>query len=79
MGTLPLGLARTITLPFGTSEVGPFDRWPNGLGFDYFYGFQRGDTSQFEPILYENHNRVPRSTGPNYHLSPDTIAVPERQ
>lgn len=54
-----------------TSEIGPFDRWPNGMGFDYFYGFNSGDTSQYEPILYENHNRVPRSTDPNYHLSTD--------
>jgi len=54
-----------------TSEIGPFDRWANGLGFDYFYGFNAGDTSQYEPVLYENHNRVPRSTDPNYHLSTD--------
>jgi arylsulfatase A-like enzyme len=49
-----------------TSEIGPFDRLANGLGFDYFYGFNAGDTSQYEPILYENRNRVPRSTDPNY-------------
>src|SRR6185295_1371529 len=54
-----------------TSEVGPFDRWPSGLGFDYFYGFNSGDTSQFEPVLFENRNRVPRSSDPNYHLSTD--------
>jgi arylsulfatase A-like enzyme len=54
-----------------TSEVGPFDHWPSGLGFDYFYGFNSGDTSQFEPVLFENHNRVPRSTDPNYHISHD--------
>jgi arylsulfatase A-like enzyme len=54
-----------------TSEVGPFDRWPGGLGFDYFYGFNSGDTSQFEPVLFENRNRVPRSADPDYHLSTD--------
>jgi arylsulfatase len=54
-----------------TSEVGPFDRWPSGFGFDYFYGFNSGDTSQFEPVLFENRNRVPRSADPNYHLSTD--------
>jgi Sulfatase len=47
-----------------TSEIGPFDRWANGLGFDYFYGFNAGDTSQYEPILFENRNRVPRSNDP---------------
>jgi arylsulfatase len=59
------------TPPWETSEVGPFDHWPSGLGFDYFYGFNSGDTSQFEPILFENHNRAPRSTDPNYHISHD--------
>jgi arylsulfatase len=54
-----------------TSELGPFDRWPNGLGFDYFYGFNSGDTSEFEPVLFENHNRVPRSSDSNYHLTRD--------
>jgi arylsulfatase A-like enzyme len=54
-----------------TSEVGPFDHWPSGLGFDYFYGFNSGDTSQFEPVLFENHSRVPRSDDPNYHISHD--------
>jgi len=54
-----------------TSEVGPFDHWPSGLGFDYFYGFNSGDTSQFEPVLFENRNRVPRSADPAYHLSHD--------
>jgi arylsulfatase len=54
-----------------TSDIGPFDRWANGLGFEYFYGFNAGDTSQYEPILFENRNRVPRSTDPNYHLSTD--------
>ena len=54
-----------------TSEVGPFDHWPSGLGFDYFYGFNSGDTSQFEPILVENHSLVPRSIDPNYHISHD--------
>jgi arylsulfatase A-like enzyme len=54
-----------------TSEVGPFDHWPSGLGFDYFYGFNGGDTSQFEPVLFENHNRVPRSPDSNYHISHD--------
>jgi arylsulfatase len=54
-----------------TSEVGPFDHWPSGLGFDYFYGFNSGDTSQYEPVLFENKNRVPRSSDPSYHLSRD--------
>ena len=29
--------------------AGPFDQWPTGMGFDYFYGFMGGDTSQWTP------------------------------
>jgi arylsulfatase len=54
-----------------TSAAGPFDRWPNGLGFDYFYGFNGGDTNQWNPVVFENHNLVAPSTDPNYHLTVD--------
>lgn len=56
-----------------TSVVGPFDRWPSGLGFDYFYGFMGGDMDQWQPTLYENHQLVPRSTDPNYILTTDLV------
>lgn len=56
-----------------TSQVGPFDRWPSGLGFDYFYGFMGGDADQWQPTLYENHQLVPRSTDPNYILTKDLV------
>jgi len=54
-----------------TSAAGPFDRWANGLGFDYFYGFNAGDMNHWNPVLYENRNLVPASTDPNYHLTED--------
>lgn len=53
------------------SDGGPFDRWANGLGFDYFYGFNAGDANQWSPTLYENRNLVPASNDPDYHLSTD--------
>lgn len=56
-----------------TSQVGPFDRWPSGLGFDYFYGFMGGDMDQWQPTLYENHQLVPRSTDPDYILTTDLV------
>jgi arylsulfatase len=34
--------------------AGPFDRWPNGWGFDYFYGLLGGGTSQWDTCLAEN-------------------------
>ena len=37
-----------------SSAAGPFDLWPTGLGFDYFYGFIGGDTDQWDPTLFEN-------------------------
>lgn len=58
-----------------TSLVGPFDRWADGLGFDYFYGFVGGDTDQFHPALVENKKRIePPETnedGSPYHLTTD--------
>lgn len=56
-----------------TSSVGPFDRWPSGLGFDYFYGFMGGDMDQWQPTLYESHELVPRSQDPDYILTPDLV------
>jgi arylsulfatase len=53
------------------SDAGPFEHWANGMGFDYFYGFNGGDMNQFQPVLYENFNLVPASTNPNYHLTED--------
>jgi arylsulfatase A-like enzyme len=37
------------TPAFQTTQLGPFDQWPIGMGFDYFYGFMGGETSQWEP------------------------------
>jgi arylsulfatase A-like enzyme len=53
------------------SAAGPFDHWANGLGFDYFYGFNAGDMNHWNPVLFENRNLVPASTDPNYHLTAD--------
>ncbi|MGB3510411.1 MAG: sulfatase-like hydrolase/transferase, partial [Microcoleaceae cyanobacterium] len=49
----------------GTS-VGPFTRWPNDLGFDYFYGFTGGggETDQWYPGLYENRNPINQPSYP---------------
>lgn len=42
------------TPTFQASQVGPFDLWPTGMGFEYFYGFIGGDTSQWQPNLFRN-------------------------
>lgn len=53
---------------------GPYDRMPTGRGFDYFYGFIAGETSQWEPTLWENTTRVSPPHVKNYedyHLTED--------
>jgi arylsulfatase len=42
------------TPAFQASQAGPFDQWPIGLGFEYFYGFVGGDTNQWQPNLFRN-------------------------
>src|SRR6266436_6378540 len=39
---------------YQASQAGPFNQWPNGMGFDYFYGFVGGDASQWQPNLFRN-------------------------
>ena len=57
-----------------TTSIGPKDRWPNGYGFEYFYGFLGGETSQWEPRLTENYDAVePPHDDPNYHLTTDMV------
>ena len=54
-----------------TTSMGPKDRWPNGYGFEYFYGFMAGETSQYEPRLVENYNYVEPPVDDKYHLTED--------
>jgi arylsulfatase A-like enzyme len=39
---------------YQATQAGPFDQWPTGMGFDYFYGFVGGDASQWQPNLFRN-------------------------
>jgi arylsulfatase len=58
------------TPTFDASQVGPFDRWPTGMGFDYFYGFVGGDTSQWEPNLFRNTTAIYPYVGkPGWNLT----------
>ncbi len=75
-GSLTTSRSGRCSVPdWETSIVGPFDRWSDGLGFDYFYGFVGGDTDQFTPALVENKKRIePPMTnedGSPYHLTTD--------
>jgi arylsulfatase A-like enzyme len=57
---------------FQYSVAGPFDQWPVGLGFQYFYGFLGGETDQWTPYLYRNTTPVQPWIGkPGYNLTTD--------
>jgi arylsulfatase len=46
------------TPAFNASQLGPFNQWPTGMGFEYFYGFVGGDTNQWEPNLFRNTTQI---------------------
>jgi arylsulfatase len=46
------------TPSFQSSQNGPFDQWPIGMGFEYFYGFIGGDSSQWQPNLFRNTTQI---------------------
>lgn len=55
-----------------SSQVGPFDLWPTGLGFEHFYGFVGGDTNQWAPAVFDGTRPVEPYLGkPDYHLTTD--------
>lgn len=43
------------------TDLGPFDRWPSGMGFDHFLGFLGGAVDQYKTPLVED----------NKHIQPD--------
>jgi arylsulfatase A-like enzyme len=57
------------TPTFAASSVGPFDKWPTGLGFEYFYGFVGGDANQWQPNLFRNTTQIyPFEGKPGWNL-----------
>jgi arylsulfatase A-like enzyme len=57
---------------FEYSVAGPFEQWPSGMGFDYFYGFMGGETDQYTPYLFQDHTQItPWLTKPGYNLTTD--------
>jgi arylsulfatase A-like enzyme len=56
-----------------TSSAGPYDAWPTGSGFEYFYGFVCAETNQYYPALYEGTTPVGLKKTPEegYHLTED--------
>ena len=57
------------TPSYQSSQAGPFNQWPNGMGFDYFYGFVGGDASQWQPNLFRNTTAIyPFQGNPGWNL-----------
>jgi len=58
------------TPAFQASQAGPFDQWPIGMGFQYFYGFVGGDTSQWQPNLFRGTDPIyPYVGNPKWNLT----------
>ncbi len=55
--------------------AGPLDRWPNGWGFDYFYGFLGGGASQWDPVLAENQKII--GTDPAFYDEDNPYYLPD--
>ena len=54
---------------FAASQVGPFDQWPTGMGFEYFFGFIGGDANQWQPNLFRNTTQIyPYLEDSNFNL-----------
>ena len=53
------------------TTMGPFEYWPTGYGFEYFYGFLAGEASQYEPTLTRNTTQVTEHLPKGYHLTDD--------
>jgi arylsulfatase A-like enzyme len=54
-----------------TGPMGPFDNWPNGWGFDYYYGFNAAAEDQYRPALTENRNAIEPPADPDYIFDKD--------
>ena len=55
---------------YQATQAGPFEQWPNGLGFEYFYGFVGGDASQWQPNLFRNTTAIyPFQGNPGWNLT----------
>ena len=65
------GSARTTTRrPTKRVQAGPFNQWPTGIGFEYFYGFVGGDASQWQPNLFRNTTAIyPYVGNPGWNLT----------
>jgi arylsulfatase A-like enzyme len=78
-GTYFLGKSH-LTPDDESTDLGPFDRWPSGLGFDHALGFHWGETDQYKPDLFEDNQHVqPDGRHLNTILADKAISYVDRQ
>lgn len=78
-GTYFLGKSH-LTPDDESTDLGPFDRWPSGLGFDHALGFHWGETDQYKPDLFEDNQHVqPDGSHLNTILADKAISYVDRQ
>ncbi|MFO0261565.1 MAG: sulfatase-like hydrolase/transferase, partial [Planctomycetota bacterium] len=78
-GTYFLGKSH-LTPDEESTDLGPFDRWPSGLGFDHALGFHWGETDQYKPDLFEDNQRVqPDGRHLNTIMADKAISYVDRQ
>ena len=59
--------------------AGPFDRWPNGWGFDYFWGFLGGEAGQYDPVITENQTTIGVAGGQGRRATTSPTTWPTRR
>jgi arylsulfatase len=71
-GTAQLGKCHEVPV-WETSPAGPFNQWPLGSGFEYFYGFVGAEANQWYPSLYDGVTPIepPKTPEEGYHLTED--------
>ena len=55
--------------------AGPFDRWPQGWGFDHWWGFLSGAAGQYDPIITQDNAviGVPEGAADRPYYFPDDL------
>lgn len=47
------------------TDLGPFDYWPSGKGFDHAFGFHGGETDQYTTRIFEDNKNI-KSSGTHF-------------
>ena len=70
--TAQLGKCHEVPV-WEVSPVGPYNQWPTGSGFEYFYGFIGGEANQYYPGLFQGTTAVepPKTPEEGYTLTED--------